>query len=216
MSASQSKASVILIHGLWMNAATLYVLHLRMQRCGYHPVRFGYPTVRDGLAKSAAQLSRLIESLDTEVIHIVAHSMGGLVTFRALNLHADQRVRRVVLLGSPIAGSMSGRRLASFNAGRILLGANSHVWGSHAHLGVPEGVEIGVIAGTLPLGLGHLVGRLTRPHDGTVSVAETHLPSAKDTIHLRVSHTAMLVSGSVGRQACFFLQHGRFLHDAPQ
>ncbi len=214
MSAHQNMASVILIHGLWMNAATLYVLHLRMQRGGYHPIRFGYPTVRAGLAKSAAQLSRLIDSLDTDTVHIVAHSMGGLVTFRALNMHADQRVRRVVLMGSPIAGSLSGRRLASFHAGRMLLGANSHVWGTHAHLNAPDGVEIGVIAGTLPLGLGHLVGRLTRPHDGTVSVAETHLPSAKDTIHLPVSHTAMLVSGSVGRQACHFLQHGQFEHDA--
>lgn len=214
MSVNQSLAPVILIHGLWMNAATLYVLHLRLQRGGFHPIRFGYPTVRAGLAKSAAQLSRLIESLDAETIHIVAHSMGGLVTFRALNMHSDQRVRRVVLMGSPIAGSLSGRRLASFHAGRMLLGANSHVWGTHAHLEVPDSVEIGVIAGTLPLGLGHLVGRLSRPHDGTVSVAETHVASAKDTVHLPVSHTAMLVSGSVGRQACHFLQHGRFAHDA--
>lgn len=197
-----------------MNAATLYPLHLRVQRDGYHPIRFGYPTVRAGLAKSAAQLSRLIESLDADTIHIVAHSMGGLVTFRSLNMHSDQRIQRIVLLGSPMAGSMSGRRLASFHAGRMLLGANSHIWGTHAHLGVPDDVEIGVIAGTLPLGLGHLIGRLSRPHDGTVSVAETHVASAKDTIHLPVSHTALLISGSVGRQTCHFLRHGCFQHEA--
>ena len=214
MSPGHRKASVILIHGLWMNAAALYVLHLRMQRCGFHPVRFGYPTVRAGLAKSAAQLSRLIESLDTDAIHIVAHSMGGLVVFRALNLHRDPRVQRVVLMGSPIVGSQSGRRLASHHAGRLLLGANSHVWGTHGFLDAPEGVEIGVIAGTMPVGIGRLVGRLSRPHDGTVSVAETNLDSATDTIHLHVSHTAMLFSGNVGRQACHFLRHARFDHDA--
>lgn len=205
---------MILIHGLWMNAASLYLLHLRMQRCGFHATRFGYPTVRAGLAKSAAQLSRLIESLDTDVVHIVAHSMGGMVVFRALNMHRDPRVQRLVLLGSPIAGSLSGRRLASFHAGRLLLGENSHVWGTHGYLDAPDGVEIGVIAGTLPVGLGHLVGRLSRPHDGTVSVAETKVDKAKDTILLRVSHTAMLISESVSRQACNFLHHGCFIHDA--
>ena len=77
----------------------------------------------DDEGRDPAPTRRLIDSLDTDTVHIVAHSMGGLVTFRALNMHVDQRVRRVVLMGSPIAGSLSGRRLASFHAGRMLLGA---------------------------------------------------------------------------------------------
>jgi hypothetical protein len=77
----------------------------------------------------------------------------------------------------------------------------------------PEGVDVGVIAGTLPLGLGRFIGKLPHPHDGVVSVAETKLDNATDSILLPVSHSAMLFSGSVGSQVCHFLQQARFIHD---
>jgi len=207
-------ASVVLVHGLWMNAAALWVLQMRLRDSALDIVRFGYPTVRGGLDEGAAQLSRRLQSLQGEEIHLVAHSLGGLVALRALELTPDARVRRIVLMGSPVAGSLSGRRLASFQAGRVLLGANSNVWDAPHAVHVPAGVEIGVIAGTAPVGLGRLVGKLPLPHDGAVSVAETKLDEAKDTILLRVSHSAMLFSASVARQARHFLQHGCFSHDA--
>jgi pimeloyl-ACP methyl ester carboxylesterase len=197
-----------------MNAAALLVLQMRLRHCGFDAVRFGYPTVRAGLQQSAARLSELLRRLQADEIHLAAHSMGGLVTLRSLELNPDTRVRRMVLMGSPVAGSLSGRRLASFNAGKWLLGANLDLWGKRHSVPVPDGVEIGVIAGTLPVGLGWIVGPLPGPHDGAVSVAETKLEGAADTIHLRVSHSAMLFSAEVGRQACHFLKHACFSHVA--
>lgn len=212
--ANTARPVVVLVHGLWMNAAALLILQTRLRRCGFGVVRFGYPSVRAGLAENAAQLSRLLKALQADEIHIAAHSMGGLVTLRALELMPDARVRRIVLIGSPVAGSLSGRRLASFHAGRWMLGANTRVWDVRQSVHAPSGVEIGVIAGTMPVGLGRLVGKLPHPHDGAVSVSETKLDNATDTIQLHVSHSAMLFSGSVGRQTCHFLQHARFDHDA--
>lgn len=213
MSRNSGNACVVLVHGLWMNAAALSLLQMRVRNCGFRVVRFGYPTVRAGLAESAGRMSKFLKSLDANEIHIVAHSMGGLVTLRALELNANPRVRRIVLIGSPVAGSLSGRRLAKFPAGRILMGANSSIWGDHHRAKAPDGVEAGVIAGTMALGLGRLVGKLPRPNDGVVSVEETKLGNATDTILLHVSHTAMLFSGNVGRQVCHFLEHARFMHD---
>ena len=214
MTQKAGRISVVLVHGLWMNAAALRVLQVRLRRCGFEVVRFGYPTVRAGLTESATRLSHLLTTLDADTIHIAAHSMGGLVTLRALELHPDARVRRIVLMGSPVAGSLSGRRLARFHAGRWMLGVNTRVWEVRHSVHLPAGVEIGVIAGTMPVGLGRLVGKLPRPHDGAVSVSETKLDNATDTILLRVSHTAMLFSRSVSRQTCQFLHHARFDHDA--
>jgi len=214
VAASVAHPCVVLVHGLWMNATALRVLQMRLRSSDLNVVRFGYPTVRAGLDEGAAHLSRLLKTLDSEQIHLVAHSLGGLVTLRALELYPDARVRRIVLMGSPVAGSLSGRRLASFQAGRLLLGANTHVWGVTHQVHVPAGVEAGVIAGTTPVGLGRLVGKLPPPHDGAVSVSETKLDDAKDTIMLRVSHSAMLFSGAVARQVRHFLRHGCFAHDA--
>ena len=204
-------ACVVLVHGLWMNAAALLMLQKRLHDCGYNVVRFGYPSVRAGLKENAAQLSRLLKSLQT--IHIVAHSLGGIVTLNALELNPEPRVRRIVLLGSPVAGCLSGRRLAQFRAGRMLMGASSGLWDERRAVKAPHGVEVGVIAGTLPIGLGYLVGKIPRPHDGAVRVSETQLENAVDTISIRVSHSAMLFSGNVGRQVCHFLEHARFIHD---
>jgi pimeloyl-ACP methyl ester carboxylesterase len=214
MSQNTGHACVVLVHGLWMNAAALSLLQMRVRRCGFSVARFGYPTVRAGLAESAARLSKYLKSLDASEICVVAHSMGGLVTLRALELNANPRVRSIVLIGSPVAGSLAGRRLAKFPAGRMLMGANSSVWGVRQAVKAPAGVTVGVIAGTMSLGLGRLVGKLPRPNDGVVSVAETQLNNAADTILLHVSHSAMLFSAGVARQVCHFLKHACFLHDS--
>lgn len=214
MPQKSDKTCVVLVHGLWMNAAALLLLQMRVRRCGFNVARFGYPTVRAGLAESAARLSKYLKSLDADEVCVVAHSMGGLVTLRALELNENPRVRSIVLVGCPVAGSLSGRRLAKFPAGRMLMGANSGIWGDRQAVQAPEGVTAGVIAGTMSLGLGRLVGRLPRPNDGVVSVAETQLSNATDTILLHVSHSAMLFSASVGRQVCHFLKHACFIHDS--
>lgn len=196
-----------------MNTLAMYPLQLRVQRCGFNVNRFGYPSMRCGLEENAARLSYYIEAIEADEVHLVAHSLGGLVTMCALRLRPDPRVRKIVLLGSPVAGSLSGRRLARSRVGRLLLGRSDRIWESPPDVTFPDGVAVGVIAGSMPIGLGRVIGRLPRPHDGVVSVAETQVENAADDIVLPVTHTALLLSGSVARQACFFLRNARFLRD---
>src|SRR5690606_19274887 len=70
--------------------------------------------------------------------------------------------------------------------------------------------DVGVIAGSMKLGLGRLFAHLETEHDGTVMVSETLLPGAKDHIVLAVTHTGMLFSAEVAEQAAHFLKHGAF------
>jgi hypothetical protein len=58
--------------------------------------------------------------------------------------------------------------------------------------------------------LGRLLGRFTAPNDGTVLVEETDLPGATERLILPVSHSGMVFSGEVARQAAAYLQRGRF------
>ncbi len=190
----------------------MFGLHARLKRCGFEVIGFSYASMRNRLDKNAAQLSRFIDTIEADVVHLVAHSLGGLVTLRALQMRRHPRVRRIVLLGSPVAGSLSGRRLARFGAGRLLLGNSRHIWDGKFENVSPEGVAVGIIAGSVPIGLGRLLGKIPGPHDGVVAVAETQVINSTDTIVLPVTHTALLLSGRVGRQVCSFLRDARFVH----
>jgi hypothetical protein len=73
-----------------------------------------------------------------------------------------------------------------------------------------NGVEVGSIAGSLPLGVGRLLGPFPEPNDGTVAVAETVIAGLTDHLLLPVSHVALLWSSAVAAQTEHFLIHGRF------
>ena len=106
------------------------------------------------LARNARLVAAAIAAIDAPRVHVVAHSLGGVVTLAALRDRPDPRVRRVVLLGSPLAGSASGRSLATKRWGAPLLGTTRALWGDMPRLEIPPGVEAGAIAGARRLGLG--------------------------------------------------------------
>ena len=74
--------------------------------------------------------------------------------------------------------------------------------------------EIGVIAGTIPVGVGQLLTSFDGDNDGTVAVAETQLPGIKDHICLAVNHKGLVVSNNVIDQAAAFLRRGEFLRES--
>jgi hypothetical protein len=53
--------------------------------------------------------------------------------------------------------------------------------------------------------------RLSGANDGVVTVAETELPGARDSVTVHVGHSLMLLSPTVARQTEQFLRTGRFL-----
>lgn len=215
VSPDHARTSVTLVHGLWMNELAMIPLQSRIKKSGFRVNRFGYPSMRAGLEENAARLARFIDSLDADVVHVVAHSLGGVVTLRALQMRPDPRVQRIVLLGSPVAGSLTGRRLAKIRAGRLLLGKSDRIWGVQSVYASPDGVDVGIIAGSVPIGLGRLFGRIPRPNDGVVAVAETRVINAADDVVLPVNHTGLLLSSRVARQVCNFLRDARFVHCDP-
>jgi hypothetical protein len=83
-------------------------------------------------------------------------------------------------------------------------------------LGIDPGSQrtgIGVIAGCVPHGLGALFAGFDGEHDGTVAVAETHLPGVADHIVVHASHSGLLFSTEAVEQAIAFLRYGHFQHE---
>lgn len=204
-------AVAILVHGLWANRWLMVPLARRLRACGLTPLRFGCRGVHASPKENAARLGEFIrDTAGSATVHLVGHSLGGLVILHLLQDQPELATGRVVLLGTPLAGSLSAARLGRHSWGRWALG-HSVTEGLLAGAPASAGVrETGMIAGTLDLGLGRLLGRFDQPNDGVVTVRETRSDALADHLCLPVNHTGLLFSPAVARQTCLFLDSGRF------
>jgi pimeloyl-ACP methyl ester carboxylesterase len=200
----------ILVHGLWVPAAVMTPLAARLAAAGFRCHLFSYAGRARPLQAHAERLARFAR--DIGPAHFVGHSLGGLVVLEALQGRGDLQAGRVVLLGTPARGNCAARRLARHGWGRWFLGATQPLWtdGRAARWTRPE--PLGVLAGTLPIGLGRLFGALPGPNDGVVRLEETEIEGIRDRVVLRVGHSAMLLSARVAAQVAAFLRHARFAH----
>jgi pimeloyl-ACP methyl ester carboxylesterase len=82
-------------------------LRLHLAASGFDVGCFDYDW-RLGIDVIGKQLAQRIEAEPHGCVHLVAHSMGGLVSRGALSLPARRKVQQVVLLGSPNQGSFAG------------------------------------------------------------------------------------------------------------
>ena len=212
---------VVLVHGLWMRGEVMTWMARRLKQAGYVAHTYTYPSVRLGISENACRLAAFCQSLQTlgaRRLHLVGHSLGGLLVARTLEYLETARgieIGRVLLMGAPFADSAAARQLSTFNTLRSAIGASVAEWLNTAR---PENLarhEIGVIAGSRAMGLGVVfVRNLSRPHDGTISVAETRVPGARDHIVMNVSHSGMVISPKVMREVCEFLATGAFTQEA--
>lgn len=204
----QSEAeTVILVHGLWMTGAELLWLGGQLEACGFAAGYFRYRSWRGTLDVAALELRRFAERQDGGRVHLLGHSLGGLVIARMLEEGDLPNLGRIVLLGSPQQGSQLASALERFRAGRFILGpvaAEGIVRNRPASLAVREPL---VIAGTLPFGFSGLFG-VAIPNDGTVAATETEVPGAS-TLLVRASHMGMLFSRTVAEAVCNFLREGK-------
>jgi len=203
--------TVVLVHGLWVHGIAMALMRRRLERDGFRVFAYSYPSVRLGFAENAARLARYCRDMGALRSHFIGHSLGGLIVLRMLEEALDVVPGRVVLAGTPVAGSHAARRLARIPGGSAALGRSMMEWIEPRTLACSIGCDIGVIAGRMPVGAGRIVAPdLPAPHDGAVSVEETRLPAMRDHIVLNVSHSGMLVSRAVAHQIDEFLRHGAF------
>jgi pimeloyl-ACP methyl ester carboxylesterase len=205
-------AVVVYVHGLWMMGAeaTLLSRRLRQER-GYRVQVFRYRSVREPLAAIAGALRETIKRTEAPRVHLLGHSLGGSVILHCLERYAMTQPGRVVFMGAPVLGSRSARILCRWGLGRRVAGravADALVTQGERRWDAPR--ELGIIAGTLPVGFGRLLLRFGEPNDGTVAVSETRLPGATAYAELPVNHMGLLWSARAAREAGSFLAHGRF------
>lgn len=200
---------VILLHGIWMRGITLHPLARRLRSAGYGVETLDYASVYGGVQPAAARLRERMCAIDADAVHLVGHSLGALVALEAAREPRYLPPGRIVGLGPPLRGSAAARGLARVPGGRWLMGHSAQVLfdGVAAWTGSRS---VGVIAGSLPFGLGATLGVLGARHDGTVAVEETRLPGITDHCTITTSHSGLLFSSEAADLTIGFLRDGRF------
>ncbi|MGH8149588.1 MAG: esterase/lipase family protein [Steroidobacteraceae bacterium] len=223
-----TRETVVYVHGLWSSRADSLLLRRRLAgELGFNVEAFRYPTVAGSMADVTARLADFVAGLAPSRLHLVGHSLGGLVIYRFLERFPDQAPGGVVFLGTPAVASRFAQGVARWNWAAPALGkcvAEELLVDRERCWTAPR--PLGIIAGTRPLGLGPVLARWEDARrqrsgardaadawsasDGTVAVSETRLPGATDHITVAASHMGLLISARVARETASFLRNGHF------
>jgi hypothetical protein len=211
---------VLLLHGVLRSSRNTATLGKRLEEQGFTVVRLDYASTCLPLEKHAENLRSVVSSLDkAKTIHIVAHSMGGLVARTYLRGGSpDPRIKRVVMLGTPnhgaeLADMFSDLKLFGFifgPAGQELCTVKRN---GEIDCNLPKGIEAAIVAG----GLGRKPGinpLLKADNDGVVTVESTKLPGACDFLRVTAHHGALMRNAQVAEAVARFLRIGKLRADA--
>ena len=106
---------ILLVHGVVDNRSIFTVLRRGLRRRGFGRVTaVNYSPLSDDLRSLAAELAGQVEAVCAETgyerIHLIGHSMGGVVArYYVQVLGGDARVHTLVTLGSPHGGTYPAR-----------------------------------------------------------------------------------------------------------
>ena len=195
--------AVILLHGLASNPFVMWPIQRHLERFGFETVNWSYPSMRHSIKWHACRLREQIQNFSEDSrfsrVHLVAHSMGGIVVRAALATGPLQQLGRIVTLASPHHGSHAATKLSQFLGFCKPLCEMCDFQDSYVRQ-VP-GFER------------HEVGGIAATHDRVVRLASTYLDGMSDFVKVDAGHTSLLFRKEVATMVRNFLRTGRFRND---
>lgn len=211
--------AVLLLHGLGRTRLSMALPGRWLRRAGFQVINIGYPSRRRKIDSLAAFVSQRLPPPEKrpQRLHVLTHSMGGIVFRRLHTISPIAGLGRVVMLSPPNRGSRLARKLGRYAPGRWILGpAFSDLgpnWPTLETLLSPVDFDLGVIAGDGPRYQPYKAF-LEGTSDGTVEVMETQIENMKDFLLVPSGHTFIMNRPDVLEQAVHFFRHGRFSRES--
>jgi len=194
-----------------MNPLEMRYLGKQLEKSGLDVYYVYYQSVLKTPRENAQAVYKKIKNLKLSNLHIVAHSLGGIITMHLFDQFNDIPEGRVVMLGSPVNGSWIAQKVQNWPVISPLLARSMPSALSGEDLPKWESKrDWGMVAGSRNQGLGLLTGGLPDEGDGTVLLKETHHPKQTAHIKVKTSHTGLLFSKEVAELTSNFLKTGKF------
>lgn len=196
--------TVILLHGLALWPGYMAPMAGRLAARGWTVRSIGYRSRHQDFAASVAEVRAQIA--DQPQVHLVGHSLGGLIAAALLRAEPPGRIGRVVQIGSPNLGSPQADRALWIPPVRWFYGPVLPELQSSDAAPRPD-ARIGAVAGLIWPNISGGQG------DGAVRF-ESAVAAAGDHVTVRVMHTLLPLSAQVAGHVARFLADGRF--DGPE
>ena len=108
---------VVLVHGLGGNRSDMWPISRRLKQLGFKVRNWGYRSVGNRIETHANRLADDLADLDRQAvgrIHLVTHSMGGIIARKMFAQNDFANIGRVVMLAPPHQGSHVARKLTRY------------------------------------------------------------------------------------------------------
>jgi pimeloyl-ACP methyl ester carboxylesterase len=119
-------AGVVLIHALGRSRWSMWLLARRLRAAGWRVAMVAYPSLRLSIEAASEWVAREVARVSGDWVsgrgrvHLVGHSLGGVIARRLALTRPDLDIARVAQIGAPNRGSSVGTRLA----GQSVVGAS--------------------------------------------------------------------------------------------
>ena len=200
---------VVLIHGLARTQASMRIMSMRLRRAGFRTAFAQYDSRRMRLRESVATVAKQIEGMDRGgSLHLVGHSLGGVVALRVKTERPDLGVHRIVQLGSPNRGSGAARTLSEMRLARDFFGPVLEELGDDPGVEDDPDPDVMAVAGaSMPRWISQRWG-IRGYNDGLVSVRSAWGWAAGKRLRVESIHGWLPLSAEVAQDVIHFLKTG--------
>jgi triacylglycerol lipase len=220
MTPAQTAEHVILLHGLARSSLSMGKMEKALIAEGYKVSNIGYPSRKYPIEELAHRVRQQILQLtdDQDTLHIVAHSLGGILIRYIQKQEPLENLGKVIMLAPPNQGSEVVDKFGKWRLFRWINGPAGSQLGTDEDgflkkLG-PVDFELGILTGDRSINL-ILSCMIEGKDDGKVSVENAKAEGMDDFMVLHTAHPFIMKNKNAIQQSIHFLQSGQFDRSKP-